>query len=218
MGCAEGRSPFLTMTGIGGWSSGFFGPARHEGETACTRRPRRPAAPRRPARSSRGGNVSRSGRGLDGMHDEWAAGSAAGPGHDADGGQHGDGRGRGNESHLHTSLVGGGRRKEVRTIKTISPALRGGRPWPPGRACSMTAAVEGECGRSRRSAAPRALLLDGRAHDAPVLGPGPVVVAHLVDSEDLREDEPGVGRALADTAIGDGFAVGLDALPYVHVP
>src|SRR5205807_8983909 len=46
-------------------------------------------------------------------------------------------------------------------------------------------------------------LLDRYGHHVSPLGPRAVVVLHAVMAEELVQDEPGVGRALADTAVGD---------------
>ena len=62
------------------------------------------------------------------------------------------------------------------------------------------------------------LPIDGRAYDAAVLGPGAVVVTHLVVSQDLGQHEPGMRRALADAAIGDDLSVAGDALAAVYLP
>ena len=54
-------------------------------------------------------------------------------------------------------------------------------------------------------AQPRALdvLLDRHVHHVAPLGPRAVVVLHVVVAEQLVQHEPGVGRALADAAVGD---------------
>src|ERR1700712_2132414 len=46
--------------------------------------------------------------------------------------------------------------------------------------------------------------LDRDADEGPVLGPGAVVVLHVLMAEDLVQHEPGVRAALADAAVGDG--------------
>src|SRR3972149_12209604 len=57
----------------------------------------------------------------------------------------------------------------------------------------------------------RALSLDRLADHAAPLRPGAVVVADLRVAEQVLQDEPGVRRALADAAIGDGRLVLGDA-------
>src|ERR1700730_9080046 len=62
------------------------------------------------------------------------------------------------------------------------------------------------------------LLLDRDADGAAPLGPGAVVVPDLRISEQLLQDEPGVGGTLADPAIRDDLAVGPQALAGVDAP
>ena len=57
--------------------------------------------------------------------------------------------------------------------------------------------------------------LDRRADERAVLGPRPVVVAHVAVAEDLGQHEPGVAGALADAAVGDHVLVRRDALAAV---
>src|SRR3979409_431039 len=54
-------------------------------------------------------------------------------------------------------------------------------------------------------------------HGPPVCPP-PVVVAPLGIREQLVQDKPRVGAALADAAVGDDLAVGCDSLPLVKRP
>src|SRR4051794_32104448 len=54
-------------------------------------------------------------------------------------------------------------------------------------------------------------LLDRDADERAVLGPRAVVVLHVVLAEQLAQDEPGVARALADPAVGDGLLAGVQA-------
>ena len=51
------------------------------------------------------------------------------------------------------------------------------------------------------------LFLDGRANQVAPLGPGAVVVADLVEAEEVLQDEPGMGGAFADAAVDNGFPV-----------
>src|SRR5882672_5078204 len=60
-------------------------------------------------------------------------------------------------------------------------------------------------------------LLDRDADEAAVLGPAAVVVADPLVAEQLVEDEPGVGAALADPAVGDDVLVRRDPLGLVQV-
>ena len=46
---------------------------------------------------------------------------------------------------------------------------------------------------------------DGGADEIAPFGPGTVVVADLVEAEEILQNEPGVGAALADAAVGDNF-------------
>src|SRR5687768_1250466 len=57
----------------------------------------------------------------------------------------------------------------------------------------------------------RSSPLDGRADEVAPLGPRAVVVPDVLHAHQVLEDEPGVARALADAAVGDGRPVGLDA-------
>src|SRR5438876_12220875 len=61
------------------------------------------------------------------------------------------------------------------------------------------------------------LLLDGRAHQRAPLRPRPIVVAHVLVAEEVRQDEPGVGGALADAAVGDHVFVRRYALALVEL-
>src|SRR3990170_6916146 len=65
---------------------------------------------------------------------------------------------------------------------------------------------------------PLPLLLDGHVDHAAPLGPGAVVVADLGVSQQVLEDEPGVGGALTDAAVGDDLLVGGDALALIEGP
>src|SRR5882762_4079678 len=56
---------------------------------------------------------------------------------------------------------------------------------------------------------------DGGADEVAPLGPGAVVVANLVEAQQILEDEPGVRAALADAAVGDDFVFAVDALGFV---
>src|SRR3989304_3921216 len=60
------------------------------------------------------------------------------------------------------------------------------------------------------------LLLDGYVYHAAPLGPGAVVVADLRVAQQVLEDEPRVGGALPDAAVGDDLLVGRDALAFVE--
>ena len=57
---------------------------------------------------------------------------------------------------------------------------------------------------------------DGDADQRAVLGPRAVVVLHRWVAQQLMQHEPGVGRPLADAAIGDHAPVGSDALALVQ--
>src|SRR6266446_814428 len=52
---------------------------------------------------------------------------------------------------------------------------------------------------------------DRRADQVAPLGPGAVIVADLVEAEEVLENEPGVRTALADAAVGDNFVFAGDA-------
>src|SRR5215467_7626998 len=53
---------------------------------------------------------------------------------------------------------------------------------------------------------------DGSADEVAPLGPGAVIVANLVEAEQILEREPRVRAALTDAAVGDDFARTADAL------
>src|SRR5258708_18917445 len=57
-----------------------------------------------------------------------------------------------------------------------------------------------------------AAALDRRADQAAVFGPAAVVVADLLVTEEVLQDEPGVRAALADPAIRDGLLRAVEAL------
>src|SRR5258708_13465674 len=57
-----------------------------------------------------------------------------------------------------------------------------------------------------------AAALDRRADQAAVFGPAAVVVADLLVTEEVLQDEPGVRAALADPAIPDGLLRAVEAL------
>ena len=68
--------------------------------------------------------------------------------------------------------------------------------------------------RSRRTSGSRTRLVaerDGHADQRAVLGPGAVVVLDVLLAEQLLQHEPGVRRALADAAVGDGVLAPVDA-------
>src|SRR4051795_10612574 len=81
-------------------------------------------------------------------------------------------------------------------------------PW-------MTASfgLSSRAGRVAWSGAPHMsdVLLDRDAHEGAVLGPGAVVVLHVLLTEQLVQREPGVAGALADAAVGDGRLRGVEA-------
>src|SRR5687768_17067166 len=52
--------------------------------------------------------------------------------------------------------------------------------------------------------------LDWKPDRVPPLGPGPVVVPHLAEAEQIREREPGVRRALSDPAVHHRVGVALE--------
>src|SRR5438105_1136500 len=58
----------------------------------------------------------------------------------------------------------------------------------------------------------QARTLDGGTDQVAPLGPRAVVVADVVEAEQVGQDEPGVARALADAAVGDDVVVGRQAL------
>src|SRR6266542_7137375 len=60
-------------------------------------------------------------------------------------------------------------------------------------------------------------LLDRDADHAAPFRPRAIVVANTLVAEELVQDEPAVGRALADPAIGDDVLVGGHALRRVEV-
>src|SRR5579859_1358243 len=49
------------------------------------------------------------------------------------------------------------------------------------------------------------LFFDGSVDQATPLGPGAVVVADVLVSQQIAEGKPGVAAALTDTAVGDHF-------------
>src|SRR5438067_372800 len=59
--------------------------------------------------------------------------------------------------------------------------------------------------------------LDGDSDEGAVFGPGAVVVLDVLVAQQLPKHEPGVGRALADAAVGDHVLVGGDAGALVEV-
>src|SRR5437667_7227949 len=70
-------------------------------------------------------------------------------------------------------------------------------------------------------------LLDRRAHEVPPLRPGAVVVPDVRVAEEVLQDEPRVGRSLADPAVRDDlllrrhafrFVEGLESLPRLERP
>src|SRR5918996_4065450 len=63
---------------------------------------------------------------------------------------------------------------------------------------------------------PGGLLLYGHPDEAAVLGPRPVVVAHVVEPEQLLQHKPRMRGALADAAVGDDVLVRSDALGLVQ--
>src|SRR5438045_4053393 len=60
-------------------------------------------------------------------------------------------------------------------------------------------------------------FFDGCADEAAPLGPGAVVVAYTWVAEQLGQHEPGVGRALADAAVGNDIFVGSDVFAFVNL-
>src|SRR5271169_7246579 len=58
---------------------------------------------------------------------------------------------------------------------------------------------------------------DGGADEVAPFGPGAVVVANLVDAEQIFQNKPGVGTALADAAVGDDFVIAGDAFGLVEL-
>src|SRR5436309_2747507 len=66
-------------------------------------------------------------------------------------------------------------------------------------------------------AAVRALLLDGGGYQRAPFRPRPVVVAHVLVAEEVRQYEPGVSGALSDAAVGDDVFVRRDTLTLVEL-
>src|SRR5271166_5273382 len=66
--------------------------------------------------------------------------------------------------------------------------------------------------RTGPTARPRPSLLDRGADQVAVLRPAAVVVAHVLQAEEVAQDEPRVARALADAAVSDRRPVRIDAL------
>jgi hypothetical protein len=66
-------------------------------------------------------------------------------------------------------------------------------------------------------AASGALLFDRHVHEVPPLRPRAVVVLDLLVAQQLAENEPGVGAALADAAVGGYVLAGGDALRLVEL-
>src|SRR6202521_5286 len=58
---------------------------------------------------------------------------------------------------------------------------------------------------------------DGSADEVAPFGPGAVVVADLVEAEQILQNEPGVRAALADAAVGDDFVLAGDAFGLVEI-
>src|SRR4051812_36569747 len=52
---------------------------------------------------------------------------------------------------------------------------------------------------------------DGRANKVAPFGPGAVVVLHVIDTQQILQDEPRMTRSFADAAIGDGGLGEIDA-------
>ena len=76
-------------------------------------------------------------------------------------------------------------------------------------------AVQGQAalvGRSAHVRPPVVAELDRHADERAVLGPRAVVVLDVRLAEQLVQHEPGVRRALADAAVGDGVLAEVDAL------
>ena len=104
-----------------------------------------------------------------------------------------------------TSSPGFERKRLIRRgvpIKTDTYTVDGNFIW------GATARIVGTLLERLRAAALAALrlsraLLDRHGHHVAPLGPRAVVVAHVVDAEQLVQHEPGVRRALADPAVGD---------------
>src|SRR3954467_3363442 len=60
-------------------------------------------------------------------------------------------------------------------------------------------------------------FFDGHVDEIAPLGPGAVVVSHPFEAEQLAEDEPRMGAALTDPAVGGHFLVGRDPLAAVEL-
>src|SRR5687767_8042536 len=59
-------------------------------------------------------------------------------------------------------------------------------------------------------------LLHGRSDEVAPFGPGAVVVPHILESQEVLENEPGMARTLADPAVGNHRFVGGHALRLVQ--
>src|SRR4029077_1124360 len=54
-------------------------------------------------------------------------------------------------------------------------------------------------------------FLNRRPHAVSPLGPRAIIIANLLVPEKVRQNEPGMAGTLADTAIDDGFAIGIES-------
>src|SRR5207237_7418006 len=60
-------------------------------------------------------------------------------------------------------------------------------------------------------------VYDGRANEIAPFRPGAVVVAHLVEAQQILEHEPGVRAALADAAVSNDFILAVNALGFIEL-
>src|SRR5262249_31615280 len=94
---------------------------------------------------------------------------------------------------------------------------------PKGLSCSLRSAARSEptgrlvaLARGPSASIGDVQVHDGRSYQVAPLGPGTVVVADFFVTEQILQDKPGVGAALADTAVGDGFVGPTHALALIH--
>src|SRR5262245_54863699 len=75
--------------------------------------------------------------------------------------------------------------------------------------CSPAGGAPARAGAPKRASD---VFFDGDVDEVAPFGPGAVVVLDVVVAEEFVQDEPGVGGALADAAVGDDRFVGQHAL------
>ena len=136
-------------------------------------------------------------------------------------------------SWLFCSTTGGGVKAQDRGLRRTSTGPPGvGSPWDqPSRAATGLPTGLKDWGNDKSASVPLDLnlflepnvnhglgLFDGSTDDTAPLGPGTVVVADIPKPQELGQDEPRVGRALADPAVGNGLSATVDALSTVQSP